>query len=250
LAKREATVYFGNRDMMTALTSFWSTDRALSLLLGFLCCVIFVVMPLRELHLVGGTFISVFFSLILVSGVMAVRRNVFTSLLVGGLVTASLAIRWTKLVLGMPVLDAWDAASSMVSCAALAAVVMVQVYRSGPITSHRVQGAVAVYLLLGMIWAFAYDLVELLRPGAFLPTLATASDRFSHFMYFSFIALTTVGFGDITPVDPIARSLASLEALVGQLFPAILLARLVSLGTLREAAARKQDGAREERPEN
>ncbi|MBI5505821.1 MAG: two pore domain potassium channel family protein [Deltaproteobacteria bacterium] len=236
--------------MINALTSFWSTDRALSLLLVFLCCVIFVVVPLRELHVLGRFFLGASFSLLLVSGVLAVRRDVFTTVLVGTLVVASLAVRWTKLALGLPALEAWDALFSLVACAVLAAVVTVRVFRAGPITSQRIQGAIAVYLLLGLIWAFAYDLVEFMRPGAFLPAPGAAPERFCHFVYFSFIALTTVGFGDITPADPVARSLASLEALVGQLFPAILLARLVSMGAMYETAARHASAADEESRES
>jgi len=220
--------------MISSLMSFWSTDRALSLLLVFLCGLIFVVVPLGEMHVLGRVVLGASVSLLLISGVMAVRRDALTVVLVGGLVVASLAVRWTRVALGVPGLEAWNAFFSMIACAALAAVVLAQVFRSGPITSHRIQGAIAVYLLLGLLWAFGYELVDLMRPAAFSP--AQASSDFSHFLYFSFIALTTVGFGDITPVDPLARSLASLEALVGQLYPAILLARLVTLATMHETS--------------
>jgi Ion channel. len=94
---------------------------------------------------------------------------------------------------------------------------------------HRVQGAVAVYLLFGLIWAFAYDFVILHAPQAFHADELTVQHGplTPTLIYFSFTTLTTVGYGDITPIHPIARSLAMLEAFVGQLFPAILIARLV-----------------------
>ncbi|MGE5445893.1 MAG: potassium channel family protein, partial [Ignavibacteriales bacterium] len=115
----------------------------------------------------------------------------------------------------------------------LSAVVIHQVFREGPITMQRIIGAVVVYLLLGLMWAFAYKLVELQRPGSFnsasLSAVEHDFDPKTRLIYFSFTTLTSVGYGDITPVHPISRSLTMLESLIGQLFPVILIARLVSM---------------------
>src|SRR5262249_54268134 len=133
-----------------------------------------------------------------------------------------------------------DALFSSLFCAILAMVVLAQVFRAGVITSQRIQGAVAVYLLFGLAWAFSYQLIDLYWPGAFAqPTLAAAaaqSDGIARFVYFSFVTLTTCGYGDVTPLHPIARSLVTLEVLTGQLFPSILLARLVSMELLHRQA--------------
>ena len=122
------------------------------------------------------------------------------------------------------------AAAGLVSVAAMALVVLAQAFRAGPVNVHRIQGAVAAYLLLGLVWALAYELVALVAAGAFSGTGLGGAGR-PDFIYFSFVTLTTVGYGDVTPVHPVARSLAVAEALTGQLYPAILLARLVSLAT-------------------
>jgi voltage-gated potassium channel Kch len=115
----------------------------------------------------------------------------------------------------------------------LSVVVLRQVFREGPITMQRIMGAVVVYLLLALMWAHAYKLVELRRPGSFNSAGVSAVDHDfdpkTRLIYFSFTTLTTLGYGDITPVHPIARSLVMLEALIGQLFPVILIARLVSM---------------------
>ena len=111
----------------------------------------------------------------------------------------------------------------------LALIVLVQAFRAGPVTMHRIEGAIAAYLLLGITWASAYHFMRLLDPGAFTGAGMGAGTGAASFMYFSFVTLTTVGYGDVAPVHEVARSLAILEALTGQLYPAILLARLVSL---------------------
>jgi len=94
-------------------------------------------------------------------------------------------------------------------------------------------GAVAAYLLIGMIWSVAYYLIALWIPGAFSiqGPIATGGGELlqSQLFYFSFVTLTTIGYGDIAAVHPIVRMLVILEGVTGQLFPAILIARLVSL---------------------
>jgi hypothetical protein len=87
---------------------------------------------------------------------------------------------------------------------------------------------VAVYLLLGLMWASAYALLYQLHPDAFAGALGAALIP-QTWIYYSFVTLTTVGYGDITPVHPVARSLAIAEALTGQLYLAITLAHLVAL---------------------
>jgi hypothetical protein len=98
---------------------------------------------------------------------------------------------------------------------------------SGRAWGHRIAAAVAVYLLLGLIWARLYEAVELLAPGAFRiaesETISSAG-----FVYFSFVTLATLGYGDFTPVNMVARNLAILEAITGQLYLVILIAKLVS----------------------
>jgi hypothetical protein len=104
------------------------------------------------------------------------------------------------------------------------------VFAPGKITYHRVMGAVLLYLTIAVIFVPLYAFVGSLIPKAFTgismqdtPALA------SNLIYFSFVTLTTTGYGDVFPVHPIARSLCNVEAIIGQLYPATLLARLVTL---------------------
>ena len=110
------------------------------------------------------------------------------------------------------------------------------VFAPGQVSAHRIMGAVVLYVKLALFFAYADRLLAILIPGAYGVTEGgepiTAGTRA---IYFSFVTLTSTGYGDIVPVHPLARSLANLEALIGQLFPATLLARMVTL----ELAARK-----------
>lgn len=105
---------------------------------------------------------------------------------------------------------------------------LLQIFRSeGPVTSVSLQAAIAVYLLFGSVWANAYMIAMQQNPHSFQSTVALSSSYSEEWMYYSFVTLTTLGYGEITPRSQVARSLAIGEALVGQLYLAILIARLV-----------------------
>ena len=105
------------------------------------------------------------------------------------------------------------------------------VWAPGPITAHRIQGAVVAYLNLALIFASAYRLIWELNPAAFNNLVAAADQGLplGNALYFSLTTLTTTGYGDITPLDPFARALAKLEAVIGQFYLAIVVARLIAL---------------------
>jgi voltage-gated potassium channel len=119
----------------------------------------------------------------------------------------------------------------------VASVVVARVMRAGTVTFDTVAGAACAYMLLGLIWGDLYLLVELARPGSFEIPLAFVSgpnrDLRAALTYFSFITLTTVGYGVIHPQDPAAGGLCAAEALIGQLYLAIMIARMVGLHTSR-----------------
>ncbi len=120
---------------------------------------------------------------------------------------------------------------NIVLFSALTWVVAHAVYAPGRITFRRLQGAVVVYLNLATIFASAYRLIWELNPAAFtnLPAEANGSGGLAAMLYFSFTTLTTTGYGDIVAILPLARSLANLESVIGQLYLAVTVARLVTL---------------------
>ena len=93
------------------------------------------------------------------------------------------------------------------------------------ITQDTIRGSLSVYLLLGILFALLYRIVYILKPAEFAASIAPG--MFSEFLYFSFTTLTTLGYGDISPLGPISRSLTTLEAITGPVFLTVLVSRLV-----------------------
>ncbi len=119
----------------------------------------------------------------------------------------------------------------MVLSAALGALFVQRATRDGRINLHRIMGACGSFLILGLLFSQAYRLLALHVPHAFAigGTPAGASAIAHKYTYFSFITLTSTGFGDVTPIHPYTRSLANFEAIVDQLYIAVLIARLIGL---------------------
>jgi hypothetical protein len=106
------------------------------------------------------------------------------------------------------------------------------VLRSKTVTSEVISAALCAYLSIGIIWSYLHFALEALQPGSYQGLSETtdyAQGRGSSFLYFSFVTLTTLGYGDVTPVTAAAGSLSYVEALMGQLYLAVLIARLVGL---------------------
>jgi hypothetical protein len=228
---------------LARLERFWQTDRGLTVLLGSLVAVIFIlpsvaVQDAPAPGLLVQVTVQVLFTLIFMSGISAATHNRGVLAVASVIMGAAIALFWIYQFAPSARLAAWRAGVGVVAAIQLIVVVMLQVLHEGPITFHRIRGAVAVYLLLGLAWANLYELIEQLSPGAFrLPDAPrNHAELVTMLAYYSFVTLTTMGYGDVLPVHPAARSAAVLEAVVGQLFPAILIARLVSMElTSREA---------------
>ncbi|AYB35263.1 potassium channel family protein [Chryseolinea soli] len=105
-----------------------------------------------------------------------------------------------------------------------------QIFTSQITTVYQIGGGVAAYILLGHIWASMYLALYIIQPGSFQYGGAAIQndEALKQLSYFSFVTLTTIGYGDITAVGPVARILVMIEGLLGQLFPAIFIATLVS----------------------
>jgi hypothetical protein len=121
--------------------------------------------------------------------------------------------------------------SAVLALLAVSWVISGVVFGPGRITSHRVRGAIVLYLTIAIIFAWLYRLIAEFIPGAFAGLSFHPGDvlAINPSTYYSLTTLTSLGFGDIAPVNALARSLTTLEAVIGQLYPPIILARILML---------------------
>ena len=206
-------------------------EPSLTALLAALFLLIFVVTPLVEQGAIAQ----------LAAGVLWALLGVLAVLVVSGHPAAVVVIlAATGVGLATAILDRPSALSAVaargsaaVALAVLGGAIARAAFGPGRVTWHRVQGAVALYLIVALLFAHLYGLLTVLVKEAFsnVPVGLNVNAVFyrGRLLYFSFVTLTSTGYGDIVPLHPVARSLAALEAVIGQLFPATLLARLVSL---------------------
>lgn len=206
-------------------------DPLLTALTVMLAVVMFVIAPLQAVGFVGAHHFGLAFGLVLVVAVFVVSGSVVA--LTATLFAVALVLVATILRVRQPsTIDIYlDATAWLIAGLTLAVVVARAVFAPGKINFHRIIGAVLLYLNIGLIFVALFCFVALLAPNAFIG-LQPLSDNLAiagNLIYFSFVTLTSVGYGDIVPVHPFARGLANIEAIIGQLYPATLLARLVTL---------------------
>ena len=210
------------------LVEFWQRDLSLTVMLGLLVVLLFILVPLSDKGPFGvlGVMTRLTLTLLLAAGMEATGVNR------GWLLLALLAGMGPYLLnyLGSSdTLVVADYGLTAILMIGLASLVLRTTFRSGPITAARIQGAIAAFLLLGTAWGMVYGALHALDPGAFSVPPSEAGSLPATLLYFSFTTLTTLGYGDVTPVSPVARALANAEALTGLLYPAILISRLVTM---------------------
>jgi|SRR5580704_672396 hypothetical protein len=216
--------------LQVPMTEFWSGDLSLTLITMSLVLQIFLVTPLREAA-VGGRFFFGFVTLVLmILGALVVEQKRIVAILVIAIVLCTAAFLIYGRLRPTPLLHEIGSVLATITLLLYVRIVLLVMFRGGPVTWSRIQGGVCAYLLVGMAWASGYQLLEQLAPGSFrfLSSPADMDQLTSKLTYFSFGTLTTVG-SDIFPITPFARYMTIGEAIVGQLFPAILIGALVGL---------------------
>jgi hypothetical protein len=209
----------------------WLSDEALTGLLLILVLDM-LVLPMLGPD-VGQVLLNMVFTVLLLTGLAAVANRKVGFVVVGLIVLATVALRWMAPVPSLALTKASALVASLVTISLFAMLVFLRTLSPGPITRHRVEGAVAAYLLIGMAFALAYEGVELLAPGSLQFAEGEPEAMGRAVSYFSLVTLTTVGYGDVTPVGPLTRRLAMAEGLIGQLYPAIIIGWMVSSMTSR-----------------
>jgi hypothetical protein len=192
----------------------------------------FLFFPFVEEVKGGDIIVSVLLSLVLISAVIAVANRGLTLVVAVFLMIPAIAGRWINHFRPDLVPPAVFLVSGLVLVAFVVVNLLSFVLRAPSVNTEVLCASISAYLMLGLMWTIAYWLVDQLTPGgafSFNTNAGTQSMNGFNAFYFSFITLSTVGYGDITPLSRIARWLAALEAMTGLLYMTVLIARLVSL---------------------
>jgi Ion channel len=173
-------------------------------------------------------------SAILLLGLYAishVRRHLVIALV---LAIAVLGTKWSGYVIDNAMLLLVNDGLGVIFFAFTACLLLADVLSKGAVTADKIYGALCVYLLIGLTWGFMFLTLDGFQPGSFQfgqAGLSGIEKDPATLVYFSFVTLSTVGYGDVTPLSPPARSFAFMEAIIGQIYLAVLVARLVGLHT-------------------
>ena len=208
------------------------SDQLLSVLTVLLAVMLFVVAPLQAtgISTIGIDLFGVIVALVMVAGVLVISGSPTATLVMLAGLLMNVAVVIARLIRPLTYDLYLVAAAWFVIVFVLGFVVARKIFERGQINYHRIIGAVLLYMLIAMAFVQFFTLVGLSVPKAFIGLVLEDDKKMvSSLIYFSFATLTTTGYGDIVPLHPVARSLCNLEAIIGQLYPATLLARLVSL---------------------
>lgn len=216
--------------------------RHLALLIAIL--LLFIATPAVVALPRGMLVMNVLVAIVFVAGSYALspRKQLFVVAIVLSAVTVTLA--FVLLFYPRPWVKISSTCCIIILVSYFSVTILCYVLRGTRVTTDKIFAAICVYMFIGYAWEFAYALVEEFQPSAFMalssPHPNDYVDRVLEMRYFSFATLTTVGYGDIVPHSAGARTLAVLEAVTGQIYLTVLIARLVGLHIVHASNARNE----------
>jgi hypothetical protein len=201
--------------------------RFLTLLVLILAMLI--VGPLAEEFVHLRILMDIFWSAVFIAVIYAVshkKHHILVAVLLALPMLASIWAKYLRIHQGLEVVGGLCGAAFFMFAIIQ---ILIFIYSQKEVTTDLIVGAAIVYLLMALAWSFLFGVLESLHPGSFsFPEIQTISTN-RNFLYFSFVTLTTLGYGDITPVTTMARSLSFLEAVIGQLYLVVQVAWLVGV---------------------
>jgi Ion channel len=172
---------------------------------------------------------EILFTAILLSGIWSVSRKSRDTIVALILAVPMLTTLWLNLWFDNKSLSLASDIASAIFLIYTMAIILGFIFKQQLVTKDVIFASVVVYLVIGVLWSLFYSMFEILAPGSFAFANAEPGTSPLQFSYFSFVTLTTLGYGDIAPLSPPAKSFAILEAIIGQMYIAVLIARLVGM---------------------
>ena len=198
--------------------------KFLFLLISILC--LLVLVPIFRGFAGIRILTNVLFTTTLITGVYAVSKKKYVLLTAAFLAIPFFASMWTGIFLKVPSLVLVGECFGVLFTGFIVISILSFIFGEKEVTSNVIYGAIVAYLLIAIMWAFIYSLLEIIQPGSFAIGEGQIEVGRLLFIYYSLVTITTLGYGDITPVTAQANSFSSLEAVIGQIYLVVTVARL------------------------
>jgi len=189
---------------------------------------LFLVRPFLTGFMGVRLVMDIFLTFMLLSGVYAVSKKRTTLAISLVIAVPALVGKWSNHLLEIKPLAVIANALILLFFMYIVVLILAYLFRERKITADIIIGGICVYFLLGVIWGIVFTIQAVFDPGA-LRIPGNSQLESPDFLYYSFVTLTTLGYGDMTPVSASARAFATLEAMTGQVYLAVLIARLVGM---------------------
>lgn len=209
---------------------FWMKESGLSYMLILLFVMHFVVIPLFGSHSSFMIILNVFWMLLVLAGIVTLAKNRQQAVRYAVVPFLFITCQWLAIFYSGWLVLWSDFFLTVITVLLLIVLVLIKVFEPGPVNTYRIIGSIVVYMLLANLWAIIYLFLFHQIEGSFqlVPSLFKSNSDQAGFIYFSYITITTTGYGEIVPLHPLARSMVLVESLFGVLYPVVLIGRLVS----------------------
>jgi len=212
--------------------------RFLFLLISLLCFL--VVSPLLSGFLGIRVLLDIFLTAIFITALYTFSRKKHLLLIGTLLALPMVAATWSTYFVKIPLIYLTGQCFGIVFIAFMVVTILSFIFKQYKITLDVINGTVVVYLLIAIMWSFIFRVIEVLQPGSFTITQGLGEETRLTFIYYSIVTITTLGYGDITPVTDVAQSFSALEAIVGQIYLVVLVARLVGIHIAQSMSKKSQ----------
>lgn len=212
------------------LNRLWDRESGLSGMIILLTIMQFVLIPIFGNYSFFLVVLNVFWMLFLLAGIFSLSTSNKQAVLISIIPLLFIVFSWISVFNPSPFVLVTELLLSVCTFLLLIILVLMKVFEPGPITAHRIIGSIVIYMLMAQLWTVVYIFFYEHVSGSFqlsLPPFESNSLQ-ANFLYFSYITISTTGFGEILPLHPLARAFVNVEAIFGVLYPVVLIGRLVS----------------------
>ena len=212
---------------LTMLIKSFFKDRFLFLMVSLMGMIVFTQIFKEFANL--QILLDIFLTLVFISSIYAVSNKKNVVFIAFALALPMFIYLWVPSIEKIPLLALTGELFGILFMAFIIVVILSFIFKKREVSANTIYASIVVYLLLALMWTFIFKVVESLHPGSFSVPHQIFGEGRALFSYYSFVTITTLGYGEITPIKGAARAFSMLEAVVGQIYLVVLVARLVGM---------------------